>query len=101
MHYCCTSTGLIDDVYGYDFAGQCTGRDATTGKCNRCGGRSMPYGSSDVDASYFHGTHVAGVVGGVQNNGIGITGLAPGVKLMILRVSRAICKKETKKEPVV
>ncbi len=47
----------------------------------------MPYPDSNADLAYFHGTHVAGLVGATQNNNIGMTGIAPGVKLMILRVS--------------
>ncbi|MFI5228666.1 MAG: S8 family peptidase [Gemmatimonadales bacterium] len=45
------------------------------------------YGNNDVmgqDAS--HGTHVAGIIGAVQHNGIGVDGIAPAVKLMMLRV---------------
>lgn len=32
-----------------------------------------------------HGTHVAGIVGAVRGNGIGMDGIAPNVELMILR----------------
>lgn len=43
------------------------------------------YGSNDVKgASFDHGTHVAGIVGAVRNNDLGINGIA-NVKLMILR----------------
>ncbi|MEE4184217.1 MAG: S8 family serine peptidase [Gammaproteobacteria bacterium] len=53
-------------------------------------------------SSSFHGTHVAGTVAASANNGIGVTGVAPDVRLMPLRavgqdggstldVRRAIC----------
>ncbi len=44
------------------------------------------YGNNDVmgqDAG--HGTHVAGIIGAVQNNGIGVDGIAPAVRLMMIR----------------
>src|SRR5690606_38216858 len=45
------------------------------------------YGSNDViGVSNSHGTHVAGIVGAVRNNGLGGNGVASSVKLMIIRV---------------
>jgi subtilisin family serine protease len=35
---------------------------------------------------YGHGTHVAGVIGAKANNGVGIAGVAPGCKLMPVRI---------------
>ena len=79
--------GFIDDVNGYDFAGRCSSTDITTGLCTGCSGQAAPYGDSRVNTGeYFHGTHAAGLVGAVQGNGLGITGISPGVKLMILKV---------------
>lgn len=40
----------------------------------------------DNTRSDWHGTHVAGTVNAIQDNGIGISGLAPGVKVQHLRV---------------
>jgi subtilisin family serine protease len=47
--------GYVDDIYGYNFV----------------------INSSDVSA-HSHGTHVAGTVGAVNNNGIGVCGVAGG-----------------------
>lgn len=47
------------------------------------------YGNNDVMADLegaMHGTHVAGLIGAVRNNDIGIDGVADQVQLMILRV---------------
>lgn len=44
------------------------------------------YGNNDLmGGDPSHGTHVAGIVGAVRNNGIGVNGIAPDVKLMIIR----------------
>lgn len=44
------------------------------------------YGNADVtgpDAS--HGTHVAGIIGAIRGNGLGVDGIAPAVKIMAIR----------------
>ncbi|MBL8810721.1 MAG: S8 family serine peptidase, partial [Planctomycetaceae bacterium] len=56
--------GFIDDINGYDF------------------------GSGDANPMDFvgHGTHVAGIVGAVGNNGIGVSGVNWDVSLMALKI---------------
>ena len=39
----------------------------------------------DVTDSSWHGTHVAGTIAAVQDNGIGISGVAPGVRIQAVR----------------
>lgn len=44
------------------------------------------YGNRDVmGADASHGTHVAGIIGAVRGNGVGIDGIAPAVKIMMIR----------------
>lgn len=45
----------------------------------------VPVPGGDHDG-YGHGTHVAGVIGAKANNGIGIAGIAPGCKLLPVRI---------------
>jgi subtilisin family serine protease len=54
--------GFVDDVYGWDFAGN---------------NNSVFDGAGDD-----HGTHVAGTIGGVGGNGIGVAGVCWNVKLL-------------------
>ena len=56
------NNGYVDDVYGWDFAGN---------------DNTVFDGTGDD-----HGTHVAGTIGGVGNNGVGVTGVCHSVKLM-------------------
>ena len=54
--------GYVDDVYGWDFDG----------------GNNSVFDGIDDD----HGTHVAGTIGGVGNNGKGVSGVCWSVKLL-------------------
>jgi len=62
---------LIDDLYGYDF---CT-----------IGTKVRDSDPMDDDPLGRHGTLMAGVIGAVGNNGIGVTGVCWKVKIMALR----------------
>ncbi len=58
--------GYVDDLNGYDFAGD----------------------TADVADATGHGTHVAGVVGAVGDNGQGVSGVLWKTRLMPLKVAR-------------
>ena len=55
--------GFVDDVHGYDFAND----------------------DGDPMDDHYHGTHVSGTIGGVGNNGTGVTGVSWNVSLMALK----------------
>ncbi len=59
--------GYIDDCHGWDFAGD----------------------DGDTWDTYSHGTGCSGVVVAEQDNSVGMTGVAPGVKVMPLRTALA------------
>ena len=56
--------GYIDDVHGIDAL----------------------YNDSDPSDDYGHGSHVAGIIGGYGNNGVGVVGVAWRARLMILKM---------------
>jgi hypothetical protein len=59
--------GQVDDIYGYDFANN--DGDPKPGTAN----------------GNYHGTHVAGTVGAVGNNSLGVTGVVWNTKLMAVK----------------
>ncbi len=56
--------GYIDDIRGWDFADD----------------------DSDPMDYHYHGTHCAGTIGGIGNNGEGVAGVCWNVKIMALKV---------------
>ncbi len=50
------------------------------------GGQSFVPGSAGPNDDFGHGTHVAGAIGALTNNGVGIAGVAPHVKLLPIKV---------------
>lgn len=73
--------GFVDDVRGYDFVDRTTSVEQGDYKDRD------PDASEDTqrDGGQGHGTLVAGVLAAGYDNGIGITGVAPGTRLVALR----------------
>jgi hypothetical protein len=71
--------GYIDDEAGWDFVDLSTQTGVAAGE---------DWDLADADPSDFagHGTRIAGLVGALTNNGIGISGVAWKVRLMPLRI---------------
>jgi len=55
--------GFVDDYYGWNFSGN----------------------NPDLTDNHGHGTHIAGIIGALANNGKGIVGISPKVKIMCLK----------------
>jgi subtilisin family serine protease len=57
------ANGYVDDINGYDFA----------------------YDDPDPNDVFGHGTPCSGIVGAVQDNSVGVTGVAPRARIMCLK----------------
>ena len=79
----CLVVGVVDTGVQSDhpdLAGQVLGGERFTTNSNT--GVTMDPAFDDAG----HGTHVAGIIAAVANNGTGITGAAPGVKILPVKV---------------
>lgn len=69
--------GFVDDIHGWDFVEK--------GGYNCVGGEDCSGEDNDPQDYNGHGTHVAGIIAAVQNNEVGISGVAPEAEVMVLR----------------
>ena len=65
------NNGFVDDFYGWDFSGDDI---------------FVVIEESDPTDYYGHGTHCAGIAGGVRDNQIGISGITSPCKIMAIKV---------------
>jgi len=63
------NNGFVDDVYGYNFYGFYKGQS----------------GQANPNDGLGHGTHIAGIIGAKEDNGVGVVGVASYVKLLNVR----------------
>jgi subtilisin family serine protease len=77
------NNGYVDDIFGWDFYNN----DASVShfKYDAVKKINVPLFEDNDN----HGTHIAGIIGAVANNGIGIAGIASNIniKLMILKIN--------------
>jgi subtilisin family serine protease len=71
------NNGYIDDWCGWDFVDAPEMSDTALG--------DFIGQDNDVEDENYHGTHVAGIIGAVGNNGIGIAGTCWNVSIVALR----------------
>ena len=64
--------GYIDDIYGYDFAGAVAGDPDDD--------------DSDPMDTFFHGTHIAGIINSVGNNYVDALGSKCNIEMMALKI---------------
>ncbi len=77
------NNSYIDDVYGWDFYNN----DSTVG--HSLYDEYQNKYLADPKDNDDHGTHIAGIIGAIADNGIGIAGIASNIdiKLMILKIN--------------
>ncbi|MGB4661857.1 MAG: S8 family serine peptidase [Mobilitalea sp.] len=78
--------GYVDDIYGWDFYND----DASV--CHYAYNEALKMNLADPVDNDNHGTHVAGIIGAVANNQLGIAGVASNIdiKIMALKINGGV-----------
>jgi subtilisin family serine protease len=63
--------------------------DDENGYVDDCKGWNFVDGNNDPMDDFYHGTHVAGIIGAKGNNGVGVAGVMWDVKLMPVKIYNA------------
>ncbi len=82
--------GFVDDIHGWNFIVRRKREDSLVKKDSVSANarNNLPENNNDLRTGInHHGTHIAGIIGAVRNNGLGIDGIVENVQLMILRAS--------------
>jgi thermitase len=66
--------GCVDDIYG----------------CNVLTGNGTTLLDPPNEIGYDHGTHVAGTAAAVRDNNLGVSGVCPGCRIMVVKVAEPI-----------
>ena len=77
------NNGYIDDIYGWDFY------NSDSSVCHYKYSQEYKKNLADPKDNDDHGTHIAGIIGAVSNNNIGIAGVASNIdiKIMSLKIN--------------
>ncbi|WP_442888704.1 S8 family peptidase [Congregicoccus parvus] len=77
--------GIVDDYYGYNAVSN-HGNPMDDNEYWRLTGLNPDGSPIFTHFETYHGTHVAGTIGAVGNNGVGVTGVAWSTQLMAVKV---------------
>ena len=94
--------GYVDDKYGWNFVKdgappKRAGSKSSLANNEQCDKilqdrlnvfktREYVFGNDSVSHAHYHGTHTAGIIGAVRNNGKGIEGISDHIQIMTLNI---------------
>ncbi len=85
-HFVKKQTSVNTLVAVIDAGAECSHPDLASNLVANCGYNLLSPGQPPADASSGHGSHVAGLIGAVGNNGQGTLGVAGAIRIQALKV---------------